>query len=52
MDKARELAEKEARLRYENSRELMYRAQRIHERDSHAYDLLLDANSQADAKGD
>lgn len=31
----------EARVRYENSRELRDRAERIYEKDAHAYDVLL-----------
>ena len=46
MDKAQEL--KEARVRYENSRELRDRAERIYERDAYAYDVLMLA-SQSDA---
>lgn len=46
MDKAQELAE--AKVRYENSRELRDRAEKIYERDAHAYDLLLVAGSTND----
>lgn len=42
----------EARLRYENSRELRDRAERIYERDAHAYDMLLLASrSDTEANG-